>query len=148
MDIGSWLCDTCGEEIADAGDGYVIWRSELDGTGDRDFRIVHKARCDDRANYNNSMPLSHYLGVDGLASLLTFLSLGPLKVASEGEDHQRVTLDMTNFVDFVRRVQTPGYEQARAAYQDPEVQENHADNNELAPYMQATIGRLANGEKA
>lgn len=75
----TWRCDMCGGPVS-VEDGYVIWDSR--GT-DRDFRIIHRSQCDDKS-LNSSMALSDLVGVEGIASLLSLLTVGPPAFVSEG----------------------------------------------------------------
>jgi hypothetical protein len=70
------VCDVCGDRIA-AKDGYVVWKTtdDLKSSG---FKIIHQGRCD-RRDYPASAALSDFLGPEGVAQLLAFLSLGPIK---------------------------------------------------------------------
>jgi hypothetical protein len=131
-----WTCDRCGEAINDVAKGYVVWDRRDDGP--EGFRIIHQGRCDDKA-YRSSMPLDEFLGVDGLNYLLSFLSLGPLR---SGAGERPVVRDIDAFVDFVRRVQLPGYEAVRHLYRDPAVQRDYSDANEHYPYSQEAIAAL------
>src|SRR6478736_5864673 len=109
----TWYCDTCHEEITDTTAALLAWkdmRTEGGGYQSGDFRIVHKGK---KCDYDNSMAtleLSDMLGPDGLAHLLYFLSIGPLKGPTRPESR---IVDMDQFVDIIRRLQTPRYEEAR-----------------------------------
>ena len=143
MAVGPWLCDHCGEVIDDVGRGYVLW--DRRDRGPEGYRIIHQGRCDDRT-YRSSMPLESFLGPDGLTYLLSFLSLGPLRRAMGDESTPEVR-DIDAFVDFVRRVQIPGYEQVRDRYRDPDVVARLADANEHYPYTQEAISVLLRDAK-
>lgn len=88
------------------------------------------------------MPLASFLGPDGLSYALSFLSVGPLLLSERGGATSSPVRDADAYVDFVRRVQIPGYEQARARYRDSDVQEDYSDANESLPYRQDTITRI------
>ena len=137
--IGPWVCDTCGEDIIAAADGYVIWRDSADGpTG---FRIIHTKRCDDR-DFPSSMPLDSYVGVEGLTHLMTFLSVGPFHLGGDLTGSSKSVASTDEFVDFVRRVQIPGYEQVRSRYADQDVSDALSGSNEWYPYTAETIERI------
>jgi hypothetical protein len=102
------------------------------------FRIIHQARCDDD-RYRMSQELAGFLGPDGLVNVLSYLSVGPVMVA---RPTRPLVKDWDNFVDFVRRVQVPGYEQARQLYGLAEVRERFSDAHEYAPYVQEEIEAL------
>lgn len=136
--VGPWICDHCGDVIDTPAAGYVLWDRRDDGP--EGYRVIHQGRCDDKI-YRNSMPLDSFLGPDGLTYLLSFLSLGPVKHGL-GDDSSPTVRDMDAFVDFVRRVQIAGYEQAREHYRDPDVLDRYSDANEHYPYRQEVIDDL------
>jgi hypothetical protein len=108
-----------------------------------DFKIVHKTidgarRCD--PGYPASLDLMHFLGTDGLAMLLSWLSIGPIK--GGGRPSIAVT-DLDEFVDFVRRVQTPYYEEARPRFGDGKTLDWLSDANEYSPYRPDTLRKIA-----
>ncbi|NNN07924.1 MAG: hypothetical protein HKL85_01870 [Acidimicrobiaceae bacterium] len=137
---GPWICDMCGGEIdnagvvrgEDPGKGYVIWQEDA-GVA-RNFKIIHQGRCDND-QFELSVALDRFLGDDGLAYLLSFLSLGPviLRGAPEMRNNPRVA-DLDEFVDLIRRLHTPGYEQSRRHYRDDTVLDDLEGANEAFPY--------------
>lgn len=136
--LGPWICDHCGDTIENPADGYVLWDRRQ--AGPEGYRIIHQGRCDD-SSYRSSMPLESFLGADGLTYLLSFLSVGPIRRAL-GDQSSSAVRDIDSFVDFVRRVQIPGYEQARPHYADPDVQARYSDATEHFPYRQEAIDEL------
>lgn len=143
--LTTWTCDTCGQEISNAKDGYVVWRATSAANPKADYRIVHQNKngstCDPGAQggYQRSQALPDFLGPDGLATLLAMLSPGPLKGPASEPDIR----DLDEWVDFVRRVQTPWYEQARTRFDDDQIQQDYADSNETWPYLPDTLHRIA-----
>lgn len=129
---GPWWCDTCGERITDVDAGYLIFRTD-NLRHSHDFRIIHQSRCDPRGAYTSSIPLKDVVGGRGLAKLLSFLAVGPVLAKSESTNHR--IRHMEEFVDLVRRVQTPGYERARRHFSDPTWKERMRDWNEYSPYV-------------
>ena len=130
-----FYCDVCGEPINDIGRGYVIWKTDkADHYREHDFKIIHQKDCDLK-DHASSTALSDMLGPDGLAKLLSFLSYGPLRDGSQ----QRPPKDMDEFVDLVRRLQSPHYEEARRRFGEDDVQADYADANEVYPYMQERL---------
>lgn len=124
-----WYCDVCGERIEDVKSGYVVWDS-VEGHG---FKIIHKKRCDSH-EHNSSKALDEFLGPEGLTYLLAKLSAGPiLKVRGEGSPRNMPNLD--DYVDFVRRVQTPFYEEARRLFGTKKVLDDFCDANQYMPYL-------------
>jgi hypothetical protein len=126
-----FYCDVCGKPIDDLKRGYVIWKTDGPDHREHSFKIIHQKVCDQK-DYGASMPLMDYLGPDGLSRLLAFLSYGPLAQTSEKE---KGPADMDEFVDLVRRLQIPHYEEARRKFSDEKVQHYHQGNNQVAPYL-------------
>ena len=113
-----WKCSSCGELITSIEDGWVEWLATENkrGTLLRDLRLVHgktkpgnsrshSCRYDPRIEFRNhksvleGLPLERFVGPDGLMLLLSFFA--------GGEMPQNDVLELT------KRVQVPGYEQAR-----------------------------------
>lgn len=137
----TWRCDVCGEMIAASSDGYVIWRQSPEMKS-FDFKIIHKVRCD-IASHQSSSALDDFLGPDGLAKLLSHLSLGPIK-ANLGQSRRLTEVqDLDEFVDLIRRVQMPFYEHARTKFESPDLLADFADANEVQPYTEAALKRIA-----
>jgi hypothetical protein len=119
-----------------ASDGYVIWNQS--SKGPQGFKIIHQGQCDDGVSMA-SAALEDFLGADGLTRILAMLSYGQLRNAGAPNPPS----DMNEFVDFVRRVQTPYYEEARVHFADPEVRSSRSDWNEVKPYRVADLRHLA-----
>ncbi|MCJ0764156.1 hypothetical protein [Variovorax terrae] len=136
-----WYCDVCHKPIEPNQRGYVIWQSTPGGVDGfhkaHDFKIIHQKICDNK-NFSSSAALTDFLGVDGLTYLLTKLSRGPVQEPDPGTPEGRV-LDMNEFVDFVRRVQIPYYEEARRRFGDHDFQNDFSDSNEVFPYRQEQL---------
>lgn len=144
----AWVCDICGDQITTPGTALVIWRESKDRPM-YDFEIIHKNvdnwRCWDRAEakgYRASYELGWCLGVDGLTVLLSWLSRGPV----DGGGHPDVAIeDLDGYVDLVRRLQIPHYEQARRRFRDQDVYEKLVGVNREYPYTQDNL-RWAAGQ--
>lgn len=146
--LRAWTCDTCGEPITDPERALVIWQTSDDHRHYHSFRIVHKSidgrRCDPgaRSGFMMNLDLNYFLGPEGLALLLSWLSAGPLKgggecrVAAEGMDA---------YTDLVRRLQLPHYEEARPKFGDEHTRHWLDDANEVYPYLPDVLERVANG---
>lgn len=150
MPLESWICDTCEGPVGT--NGILVYQSDADGKA-FDFKIVHKASdsprdrsCDPQyagdPRYGASVDISSLVGTDGLAYLMTYLSAGPLIVDGDPSTDRVGVADMTAFVDLVRRVQTPYYEEARRRFADDDVINRFADSNEAYPYMQYALRDL------
>lgn len=133
----TWRCDTCGGPVS-IEDGYVVWNSH---GKDRDFRIIHQSRCDDES-LDSSMALSDLVGVEGIASLLSLLTAGPLMSAAEGASLDK-DICLSDFADLFRRLHVPNYERARQYFEDQRVRENVIGMNERAMYMPAKLAEIA-----
>ena len=111
-----WTCDTCGETIATAEDGWVEWITYRDENGRRarDFRLVHHrpasprrngCQFDEREEFArdkgtvSDLPLRNFLGMDGLNYLLCLIH--------EGE------IPLVQLVEMIKRLHITGYEEAR-----------------------------------
>lgn len=134
-----WYCDVCGNVIEKASDGYVIWRTNDDHKS-FDFKIIHQGKCDLKS-YTSSAALEDFLGINGLVRLTSFLSLGPLKQALGQATHNDI-INTDEFIDFVRRVQIPYYEEARRKFAMHDVLEWHSDSNEVAPYFPGALQEI------
>lgn len=139
-----WYCDTCGDKIVDPTTSLVVWRLDDMGRG-YDYRVVHKSiggrECDpgNEAGFLHSLEISNFLGAEGVAHLLSYLSQGPIL---GGENSLRVG-KMEQFVDLFRRMQTPYYEEARRHFACEEVTDQWSDANEVLPYVPESLNRIA-----
>ena len=104
--LKQWYCDSCGEVINQAKDGHLQWIK--DNVYEKSFVIVHnKKDClYDEGVYRKrketvaDLPLSDYVGIDGLLLLL---------------DHMETkkTKDNKELVEIIARIQVPYYEEGR-----------------------------------
>lgn len=134
-----FYCDVCGQPISSVDQGYVIWKKDDDNKS-RCFKIIHRQKCD-RKEYPASSALRDFLGPRGLAILTAKLSRGPIR-AHLGQSHYSDVADLDEFVDFMRRVQIPHYEEARRLFSREELIHWFADANEVAPYLPETLERI------
>ncbi len=128
-----WYCDVCGNPIEHLKDGYLIWSAEGPSFKDHSFRIVHHSRCA-LQDHTHAAPLSDFVGVDGLAHLLGLVSLGALRRSS-----MMGVKDMNEWVDLVRRLHTPHYEEARRRFDDEELRDQYSRSTSAAPYLQRSL---------
>lgn len=138
--LSTWYCDVCHEPIQDVEHGYVIWKSDESSRACH-FKIIHQLKCDQN-DYMSSAALKDFLGVDGLTKLLSMISLGPIKGAN-GDGPYRDVANLDEFVDFIRRVQTPFYEEARRHFSEHDLLEDYTDANEAYPYLQDSLKEIA-----
>ena len=136
----TWICDHCNSPINNAAAGIAVWDTD-DTNRDHSFRIVHKNTCDGGRQHKWAS-LSEFVGADGLANLLSFLSRGTIELAVGRQPKQHVA-DFDEFVDFVRRLQLPNYDAARRHFADPRVVQDYHDHGEVTPYTQQFLKRIA-----
>lgn len=134
--LKQWFCDVCGDIIEKPEDGYVIWQHD-ENRLEFDFKVIHHVKCDTKA-YPLSMHLDYFLGEDGRNSLLSFLSIGTIKINLGQRTVFRVK-DIDEFVDFFRRMQVPYYEEARTKFGEGELLDYFSDSNEENPYLSDTL---------
>lgn len=137
-----WYCDFCKEPIEDVKNGYVIWKC-TDELRLHSFKIIHSVKCDQREDYTQSMAMEKFLGIDGITTLLSFLSPGPIISNLSSGSVQQIH-DFDEFVDFFRRVQIPYYEEARRKFNNPKLLDRYSDANEVLPYMQKELKKIIN----
>jgi hypothetical protein len=85
-----WFCDSCGERIEKAEDGWVEWITYTDKKGKykaRNFRLVHHQRgCqfNEKEEFKkdggtvSDLPLKSFLGIDGLTYLLSKIAINEI----------------------------------------------------------------------
>ena len=134
--LKTWYCDICGEKINNVNEGYVIWRSA--NLKNHDFKIVHHMKCDD-PEFLLSAALVDFVGEDGLQRLLAKLSAGHFIQSSFVQVD-----DLNEYVDFIRRVQTPFYEEARRRFNNQNVIEEMDGANEVFPYLSENLQGIIN----
>ena len=119
-----WRCTTCGALITGIEHGWVEWLATEgeQGTILKGLRLVHRGsaeseqshraecRYDCRHEFRNDqsivegLPLERFVGPDGLMLLLSFLAIGEMP--------------KEDVLELAKRVQIPGYEQARGLFQE------------------------------
>lgn len=143
--LTAWKCDRCQEDITDPGIAVVTYRRD-DQRRAYDFLLVHKnldgRRCDpdNDDGYIESIALSQLLGADGLTDLLSFLSAGPYS----GDRGVVRVADFDGYVDLVRRVQIPFYEEARQYWHTERTRELLGGASYAYPYLPDLLEHIAN----
>jgi hypothetical protein len=119
FDGKGWICDTCGEAIVRAKDGWVQWLSKCESSkwSARDLQLVHhlpasplgakRPGCQftEQAEFArdkmtvSDLNLTHFLTKDGLMDLLSMLVEGGLS--------------QNDVIEMIKRLHIPGYEHAR-----------------------------------
>lgn len=136
--LEQWVCDTCGEVIRSAKEGWLEYLRDLGDATPRvhSFRIVHHAaysprrpadlprgaragldeRCSvhDKAAGRQDDHLERYLGSAGLTRLLVELDWGPLH---DPDERRGVGGSPRELVEVIRRLHVPHYEEARRYFQ-------------------------------
>jgi|SRR5690349_17204815 len=134
-----WTCDTCGQEVSGT-DGALTFRCESDEPFlAYQFRIVHAVRCQRGGDDTVTEDLHTYLGDDGLTRLLAHLTAGPARACEAG----LAVRDIDEFVDLIRRLHTPYYEQARDRFAEPAVAEALRADDRWHPYRPSQLRTLA-----
>ena len=120
--LKQWICDSCSQVIESPEQGWLEWLWDQDD--DRKahgFKIVHHAMYSPRKStrgcyhYDDSVRraddyLNGYVGKDNLPALLAFLDPGEVIASTyHGPDLK----DMREFVEIIRRLHVPYYEEAR-----------------------------------
>jgi len=131
--LEQFICDSCGEVIEKPEDGWVEWLYEKnEETGfskNRGFKIVHHSprsplntgiRGVNCYHYNNipnrsDNHLTYFLGVNGLVELYAKLDPGE---AFADEKELPMVLNLREYVNFMRRLTIPYYEEARKYWSD------------------------------
>jgi hypothetical protein len=134
--LKEWICDRCGE-ITGIDDGWLEWLD--DPPGAREFRIVHRvARCRNHTyrRGGSDKNLRAFLGADGLQDMLSWLDIGPL-LAPQEPSTSRVA-DIRNYVDTLRRLQIPYYEEARRYFGEALSDGYFSDHNEVSIFLPET----------
>lgn len=104
------------------------------------FKIIHQKTCDLK-DHQASAALEEFLGDNGLVYILSKLSLGPIRKRLSQKSHCNV-VELDEFVDFIRRVQTPFYEEARRYFGNPDLLEDYCDANEVLPYFPEQLQKI------
>jgi len=121
--INRWYCDVCGEPINGAENGLLIWQFDNKDMN-YNFKIVHKDKCDDR-NFPSSYELQSCIGIDGLLRLIMFLDDGDL---FDKNQRQNTVLNLSEFIEILKRLQIPNYEEARKYFKDDEIKNKLYDS--------------------
>jgi hypothetical protein len=110
----TWICDSCGQRIDGADEGWVEWlvRQEGDRPVGRGLRLVHRAtvpehpgcqyRPDDESKRDGSLvhggALAEFVTCDGLTRLLSMIAGGEVP--------------NVELLEMIKRLHSPGYEYA------------------------------------
>ncbi len=119
--LKQWICDSCGQLIKCPEDGYVEWLVEGDDTPSNlqfGFKIIHageECSCYSEEDISlNDAPLELFMKDKGLVYLLSFLDVGPLLMRTYKGPRVK---NVREFVEFMRRLTVPYYEEARLYFE-------------------------------
>lgn len=155
--LKQFICDTCGEIIQKPEDGWVEWISVYNESTKKfnthSYRIVHhqsaspkkessyygcyqhdkaKGRCDNH--------LHHFINDEyQMANILSFLDVGPYHCNTFSGTGIN---DIREYVEFVRRLTIPYYEEARIYWQEALEDGYFEDANEIWIYGTKTLKQL------
>jgi hypothetical protein len=141
--LEQWICDTCQGRINQVSDGWVEW---TDASDDGDYRpfgfhiVHHQSPCQYHGpRHLLDLPLSSFVGPNGLVRLLNILKPGP-EFDPAGEFAAR---DRDEWCEFARRLQIPHYEEARQYWSLAEQDELFVDDaTEVYRYSQESLTML------
>lgn len=138
LPVNEWICDTCAECVDVAG-GAVAWKEQ--GGKVVEYRIYHnKHECDPKSQgFRAWHHMKEFVGVNGVAYMTALLSNGPIMGGGP------TPVDQDAWVDVFRRIHIPYYEEARLHFSDDDVREYFSDSNEVYPYTQRGLKRIAEG---
>jgi len=148
--LSQWICDRCGEVIEGPPHGYLEWRRNRGDVRAFGFKIVHykpysPQRSEGGCYFYDGYPgrmggsLAEFTGDHAMPSLLSFVDQGPI--------HEKVyrgpmLVDYREWVELVRRLTIPGYEEARL-YREQAVQDGFfAEMDERAAYRPDILRQL------
>ncbi|WP_311276387.1 hypothetical protein [Methylobacterium sp. WCS2018Hpa-22] len=147
--LRQWLCDSCREVIFSPEDAWVEWLGHRDG-GRTGFRICHHQLATpegfqsysifDAASGRPNMHMNRLIGPNGLLRLMEMVE--DQGSFSNSSGYRRVA-NMKEFLELMRRVQIPHYEEARqyiAAYQEDNFFEKDFERLQVQE-LQAVIAR-------
>ena len=155
--LEQFICDRCGQVIEKPGDGWVEWltvkENEFRSYKGKGFKIVHHspksplksgsrgASCYHYDRYPNRSDnhLEYFLGENGMVLLLS--NLDPGEAFTEEESLPLIT-DVREYIDFMRRLTIPYYEEARKYWADAKNDGYFDGANELWTYLPSNLKTL------
>jgi len=141
-----WYCDTCGEVIEKADDGWVewVWKDRTNSG----FRIVHHvgALPDGRTCQRNRRTegladrgLKDFLGSYGQSLLLCMLDDGEI---ADPKHTRPLSVDIREWLILFRRLNTPYYEEARLYMSKAKSDGYYNDWNQAAVFKDESLLEL------
>jgi hypothetical protein len=107
--------------------------------GTHSFRIEHnREQCHQHTDApdRSDMRLHEFLGTEGLQYFLSMLDVGSLLDPSG--DHMPTPPEMRSFVDTVRRLHIPYYEEARRYFSEADADGYFSNQNEVSVFLPET----------
>ncbi|NQY79018.1 MAG: hypothetical protein HRT47_01775 [Candidatus Caenarcaniphilales bacterium] len=126
--------------IVSPDEGYLEWVGGV-GIKDHSFKIIHhKHECQRKEKdlpngFIKDGSLSRYLGVENLQNLYTLLHPGPLYGKGKGI----LVEDINEYMEILRRLTIPYYEEARIYWPLAEEDGFFCDVNEVYPCLVSTL---------
>lgn len=133
-----FVCDTCHTVVDGTQGGYVEWIENNNIAGQ--FRIAHNSHhCLVHGNNygRKDTNLSDFLGPYKMPYILSFLDVGP--VLDPNFRSGNGISDVRNYVEFVRRITIPFYEEARLYFGKAIADGVFDGDNELSVYDPAKL---------
>lgn len=130
-----WVCDTCGQPILKAEDGWVEWINVPQRSGGyrvRDMRLVHHVPTSPRVpnahcQFDERRELAKDEGIVGDRSLVDYI--GPDGLMNLLEHAADPSFEDIDIHEVIKRIQVPGYDLAKSHF-DAAVQEGVIDLNQ------------------
>jgi len=149
-----YICDYCGELISSTEEGYVEWLSERNEETGRSeyhgFKIVHHKLFSPNKDAGGSnlythtpgrsdWPLRDFTGEAKMAHILSLIDVGPYHDPDFGGPRVR---DVREYIEFVRRLTIPYYEEARQYWGKALDDGYFASANEVWIYLPENLKEL------
>ncbi len=142
--LKQWICDSCGQVIQSPDDGYVEWLVEGDDAPlnlQYGFKIIHSGEecsCYSEEDISlNDAPLESFMGNKGHLYLLSFIDVGALLMR---EYKGARVKNLREFVEFMRRLTVPYYEEARLYFENLHADEGFVLDDSI--YQQENLIRI------
>lgn len=139
--LKQWICDFCETIINSPEDGWVEWLSGKETFNSCfGFKIVHNYGSSPRGKGGcfpyieespSNMHLIHFIGEKGYVYLLSFLDLGPDVIPEYKGPRVK---DIREFIEFMKRLTIPYYEEARLYF-------NNLEDNSIS-YHQEELKKI------
>jgi len=148
--LQEWICDSCGEVISSPKEGYLEWLSDDDHKA-YDFVMVHHAIHSPKRSgkdcylhahspRSSSSSLDNYTGPNAQAYLYRFLDFGEYH---DPDNTGPKLKDIREFVNLMRRLTIPYYEEARRYFGETKYRDMLAGGaNEILMFTPAFLKQV------